>query len=132
MDTDLILSNEKIISFRERIRKNQDVLKSRRTTIILPGIILLGLISYGLGFLFSNDDAQFQFCSVSVLVSIILPIVIANRVVGRNRKQVAQNLANELSTICKEAGWAPESVVNALYIHLSQNPLFKAISSSLK
>ena len=66
MEKDLLLTNEKFKRIREKIESAQNIINSRRTTIIVFGIILLALISYGIGLLLP-EDIEFVFCSFAGL-----------------------------------------------------------------
>lgn len=130
MDKDLILTNENFIQIRKKIESAQEIINGRRKTIIVIGIILLGLISYGLSLLISVD-MQFLFCGISGLGSIIISKLIADRVDEGHRKLVSQKLANELRRICFKEGWQLGSVVDVLNVQYSNKSVFREITAIL-
>lgn len=130
MEKDLLLTNEKFKRIREKIESAQNIINSRRTTIIVFGIILLALISYGIGLLLP-EDIEFVFCSFAGLSSIIFPIIIANRIDKKIRIQLSQKVASELIVICQNEEWQLGWVMDALNVQYSNSTVFREITGLL-
>lgn len=130
MEKDLLLANDKYKRIREKIESAQNIINSRRTTMSVFGIILLALISYGIGLLLP-EDLEFIFCSFAGLSSIIIPIIIASRIDGKIRKQLSQKVASELSMICQNEDWPLGWVMDALNVQYSNSSVFREITGIL-